>query len=70
LLDVLSLWQVPPTRSCLVLEVIARTFTWVGMAIFYYFIAVNPLPPGISKVRKLAESLMGTPKIAPASAHN
>ena len=70
LLDVRLLWVLPPSKSYLIPEVIARTFLWVGMVIFYYFIAVDPLPPGISKVRKFVESFIGAPEVAPASAHD
>lgn len=34
------------------LEVVSQCFFSLGLIIFYYFIAVNPLPPGMSKLRK------------------
>jgi hypothetical protein len=70
LLEVQMLWVVPPSRSYLVFEVIARTFLWLGLAVFYYFIAIDPMPPGTSKARKLVESFMGTPELAAAPAHD
>lgn len=35
-----------------------------GMVIFHYFIAVDPLPPGVSKVREFFRKLFHNPKLA------
>ena len=50
-------------------EASAEIFFSTGFTIFYYFIAVQPLPPGKSRVRQWIEGL-GILKPALASAEN
>lgn len=38
-------------------DIVDENFFSLGLAIFYYFIAVNPLPPGKSKVREWINGL-------------
>jgi len=49
------------------LELVSQSFA-IDLAVFYYFVAVHPLPPGKSKVRQWVESLSGVKNLEPATA--
>jgi len=54
-MDVWWFWFRFPLFRYQLLEFADGTFFTLGSAIFYYFIAVDPLPPGRSKIRALIE---------------
>jgi hypothetical protein len=48
-----------PQNPYWLLNIAGRTFPTLGFTTFFYFIVVDPLPPGRSKVRQLLERLLG-----------
>lgn len=46
-------------------DIMANTFFSGGLTIFYYFIAVDPLPPGTNKLREWFHNLGKTRTLAP-----
>ena len=55
-LNILWFWTGPPFHYWLC-EFAERIFFPLGLVVFYYFVAVDPLPPGKSKIRSLIEKL-------------
>lgn len=53
-----------------VLFLVNMIFFAYGLAIFYYFSAVEPLRPGKSKIRKWLEGLLFNPEPVPVEAEN
>ena len=70
ILDVDRLWHTLPRARYWLPEIVAQTFFSLGFALFYYFIAVDPLPPGKSKVREWLENFGLFQKPVPVPTEN
>lgn len=68
-LNIVTAYLAPHRESLWFLDVVGTKFFFsLGLMIFYYFIIVDPLPPGKSKVRQWIEVLRGMPEVMPAPA--
>jgi hypothetical protein len=69
--DTVFLIVLPPRRGPYwFADLVSTIFFSFGMSIFYYFVAVDPLPPGKSKVRVWMEHMRAFGKLTPAKAEN
>jgi hypothetical protein len=68
--DMADLTIRPPHGPYWLPQFVSVIFFSFGLSVFYYFVAVDPLPPGKNRVRVWIECLRLYGKLAPAPAEN